>query len=474
MLTGYKMSDANRLDLAVYSNYSKSVPYYTSYPVLSQWQEFYQARDYRAALSDFCKTSGDEPVSIYVHFPYCAKMCWYCICNFAVTHNRETIQRFLRHLHKEIDMLGDVFDAHDFKPNITDIHLGGGTPSYMENEEVGALLEKLERLQRPGCEKELTIEIDIRTATRENVEYYAELGIQRLSFGIQDFNADVQKAINREQTPERFHEVFPTELRGHFNSFNFDLLYGLPKQTIESFRETMDIVTDLRPSRVTLLKYAHTPELRKHMRLIDTADLPDELTNKVIFDNAIQQFKNAGYNHIGIDHFALDTDRLSEADKNKHVGRSFLGFNPSQFQHLLGLGPSSTACFGNYYFQNISPIAQYCDLIAQGDFAIERGYTLNIDDVIRREVIFAILCDRRVDLKEIASKYGIDAYEYFADELDSLVPLIRDGVMQLEGGVITVTELGRLYIQHICVRFDGHINAEHYQLAGPTIITASA
>jgi len=468
------MSDYNQLDLTLHGKYSRPVPYYTSYPVLGQWQESYQAHEYREALSAFCKTAGDDPVSIYVHFPYCAKMCWYCICNFAVTHNRETIQRFLGHLHKEIDMLGDVFDAHDFKPNITDIHLGGGTPSYMENEEVGALLEKLERLQRPGREKALTIEIDIRTATRENIEYYAEAGIQRLSFGIQDFNPDVQKAINREQTPERFEEVFPKDLRGHFNSFNFDLLYGLPKQTIESFRETMDIITDLRPSRVTLLKYAHTPELRKHMRLIDATDLPDEPTNKVIFNNAIQQFKTAGYNHIGIDHFALDTDELSEADKNKHVGRSFLGFNPSQFQHLLGLGPSSTACFSNYYFQNISPIAQYCDLIAQGDFAVERGYTLNNDDVIRRDVIFAILCDRRVDLKEIARKYGIDARGYFTEELESLVPLVQDGIIRLEDAVITVTELGRLYIQHVCVRFDGHIDAEHYQLAGPTIIAASA
>ena len=366
-------------------------------------------------------------------------------------------------------MLADFFDQYSFRPRITDIHLGGGTPSYMENEEVDLLLKKIERLLRPGALDELTIEIDIRQASRKNIEHYAKIGITRLSFGIQDFNPLVQKTINREQTPEKFEEVFPREMRKEFRSFNFDLLYGLPHQTRETFRETIDQVIEIGPSRITLLKYAHVPHLRKHMKLLKESDMPDEIKNKIIFNDSIQQLKKAGYVYVGIDHFAKSTDSLAMADQSKTVGRSFLGFNPGKFQHLLGVGPSSTAAFLDYYSQNISDIPQYCAAIKAGDFAIERGYALSADDCLRREIINCILCDYAVDLRATSSKYNVEPFSYFQNEIESFGELIQDGIMTYEDGKIKVTTLGRIYIQHICKRFDSIFGKEQYVMSGPTI-----
>lgn len=456
------------VDEGLVEKYSVSCPYYTSYPTLSEWSGDFTSRDFVAGLNTLCREGGKAPVLLYVHFPFCKRRCYFCICNSVITHSQEKIREFLDSLFREIDLLNEFFEKHSHSPNIKRVHLGGGSPSFMGVEEFGLLVERLETIVDFGGLDEFAVEVDSGTITQEKLACYHEKGVDRISFGIQDFDPEVQKAVNRVHSPELIEDLLPPGIRRRFKGINFDLLYGLPLQSRESFSNTIEIVKKLSPDRITLLKYAHVPNRRKHQRLIRESDLPDGFERAGIFAEAVCSLTDGGYEFIGIDHFARPTDSLVAGARDGTLWRSFNGFADGGTHHVIGVGPTSTHGFVDCYAQNDYSLEEYYKRIDDREFPILRGCRLSNDDLIRRDVINTILCYYTLEYSEIEYKYGIDFGEYFRQEIESSDDLIRDGMLDVSDGEIVVTELGRIFMPHICRVFDNYLQAGRmYKITGP-------
>jgi len=448
--------------------YNVSCPYYTSYPTLSEWSGNFTSRDFIAGLNSLCTEGREVPVLLYIHFPFCKKRCYFCICNSIITHDREKIREFLSYLFREIDLLNAFFEKHSYIPNIKRIHLGGGSPSFMDIEEFGLLIGKLKTMIDFNKLDEFATEVDSGTITQEKLTYYHEKGVNRISFGIQDFEPKVQKAVNRVHSPELIEGLLSPEIRGYFKSINFDLLYGLPLQSRESFSNTIEIIKKLSPERITLLKYAHVPDRRKHQKLIKESDLPDNFEKTRIFVEAVCNLTDNGYELVGIDHFAKLTDSLVAGISNRTLWRNFNGFADGGTHYIIGLGPTSTHGFINYYAQNVYSLDEYYRCIDNREFPILRGYKLSMDDLIRRDVINEILCYHSLECSGIESKYNINFGEYFQQEIESSEDLVRDGMLDISNGKITVTELGKIFIPHVCKIFDYYLQGNKtYKITGP-------
>jgi oxygen-independent coproporphyrinogen-3 oxidase len=447
----------------------ESGPYYTSYPTHSNWSNHLDHADYVESLKDFFLKKGNAPIHLYVHIPFCAKLCFYCICNIIVTNNRERMQHFVDYLYRELDLLAKLFSEISIKPNIKEIHLGGGTPSHLENDQLEQIVNKLGEIADLKGLHEFAMEIDPRTTSRENLKFYSTLGINRISFGVQDFDPDVQEAINRVQPVEMIEDLLRPDVRECFDGLNFDLLYGLPRQTRETFENTVDLVKNLAPERITLLKYAHAPELRKHMRLINEKMLPPVEELPLMFNDAVQSLTAGGYVWVGIDHFAKPSDDLAEAFKEKKAWRNFGGFTTGKTHDLIGIGPTATSVVGDAYYQNAYGINEYYKDIDEGRFPIHSGFKMDSDDVLRREVIFRILCDWSLDYKQIESKFGISFEHYFAQELTSLATFEQDGILEFNGDSFSLTPTGRFFGRHVAKVFDRFLQrtGEAYKISGP-------
>lgn len=449
--------------------YHKEGPYYTSYPNLKEWTQEFNHKTYVDALDEFYKTHDhDTPIHLYLHIPFCAKLCWYCICRIQVTNNEETIQHFLNYILREIQMLEEYFAEKKISPNFAEIHLGGGTPSHLSRPQVKQLVLALRSLVDFDKLHEFTMEIDPRTCNAEDVSYYLDLGIDRISTGVQDFNLEVQKAVNRVQPYELIKEVFCKENTSRMKGFNFDLLYGLPKQTRQTFVESLELAKEISPSRITLLKYAHVPEIRSHMKLIKDADLPPVEDLPYMFFDSIERLVDGGYRWVGIDNFALESDDLADAFKKKEVFRTFNGFTAGRTKHMLSIGPSSTAAFGPYYIQHEYDHNNYMKAIDEKKFPVFRGWTLSRDEELRKEIIFSILCNQRLDLGQIGEKYQIDVSAFLKEEFEALnkdiVPL---GLAEFtSAGVFEVTEKGRYCLRRICKYFDMFNKDKQYEIHG--------
>ena len=449
------------------NKYDVSCPYYTSYPTLSEWSNDFLYPDYLKGLKDLC-SSADLPLLLYIHFPFCAKQCYYCICNSTVTLDRTKIQKFLNYLFREIDLLSDFFKRHSYIPKFKRIHLGGGSPTLLEIDEFELLVEKLKSLVDITRLDEFAIEVDVHTTNHEKLKCYHENGVNRISLGIQDFNFNVQKAVNRVISPESVDELLSPEIRKCFKSINFDLLYGLPLQTRKSFKNTIETVKNLLPDRVTLLKYAHVPDRRKHQRLIKESDIPDNYEKTMIFAETTHNLLNNGYEYIGIDNFAMPTDDLAKAVQSKTLWRNFNGFTPGGPHHIIGIGPTSTQSFTNYYAQNVYSLQEYYKCIDNQEFPILRGFKLNNDDLIRRNIINEILCNGSVDFCDIELKYKLDFKKYFKQEMESLNDFTQDGLIESSHKMIKVTPLGRIFVRHICKTFDNFLKGgKAYKITGP-------
>ena len=444
-------------------------PYYTSYPTLGLWDQNHGHGTYVEAMKDlFLGNGAKTPIELYIHIPFCAKLCWYCICNIKVSNNRQRIQQFVDYLLREIDLLESFFEQNSVDPNITEIHLGGGTPSHLDNKQMDQLVDKLSNIVDVKALDEFAMEIDPRTTTRENLHYYSSLGVSRISFGIQDFDARVQAAINRVQPPEMIDDLLPHNIRKEFDGINFDLLYGLPLQDRETFRNTVELVKKFHPERVTLLKYAHIPDIRKHMKMIEEEDLPSNDQLPLMFVDAVESFVDYDYEWIGIDNFAKKNDALGIAAQKRKVWRTFNGFTPGRTHNIIGLGPTTTVNFANYYFQSVYDLVDYRSAIDMGEFPIHRGYILSQDEVIRRSVIFEILCQQQVDFNHIDKIYQITSSDYFEYEIDCLKKeYLRDGKITFENNIMSLTTVGRFLIRGICRVFDKHHRNRDYKVLGP-------
>ena len=411
--------------------------WYSSYPSLNHWEDMSHAV-YAKVLKEF-----KGPLHLYLHIPFCAKLCFYCICNLTVTNDRQKIQHFLDILCKEIDLL------KPYSPDIRDLHFGGGTPSHLDQKQFTQLCEKLNELTDLKS-IDVAMEIDPRTVKQDDLRHYASHGVNRISFGVQDFNLKVQEAINRVQPSEMIEVLLTPEIRKLFTGVNFDLLYGLPFQTLETVKETLDKVLQFRPDRLTVLKYCHAPEVRRHMKLIDETALPPKDQLRPMFELIVDTLTEAGYLWIGLDHFCLPTDPLS-----KKVGRTFNGFT-SGTTEMIGLGPTTTGVFGTLYCQSQYHLHDYYESVNKGEFPIFRGYKMSYEDILRRKVIFDLLCNQTIDFK---------LYGTFFDKEASILQDYPD-LCSIRNGVLTVTHEGRLLLRNLCKVFDNKdIEPQHHKIA---------
>jgi len=434
-------------------------PRYTSYPTADRFVEYFAAADYVRALKQRRAGPGAMtlPLSLYVHIPFCESLCYYCACNKIITKHHDKADEYLRYLDREINLhtahvgLGQV---------LTQLHLGGGTPTFMSDVQLRALMAMLRRSFSFAPGGEYSIEVDPRTVDVHRLGVLAELGFNRLSFGVQDFDPAVQKAVHRIQPAEQVFALVEAARAQGFESVNLDLIYGLPQQTPESFDKTLAQVTALRPDRVALYAYAHLPERFKPQRRIATADLPPASSKLAMLSQSLAAFDAAGYVYVGMDHFALPDDALAVAKRQGRLHRNFQGYSTQPDCDLIALGVSAIGRVGAIYSQNAKTIEEYYGHLDQGRFPVVRGLALSRDDLVRRAVIMALMCQGQLQFESIELAYLIDFRRYFALELAALSALAEQGLVVLDSSGIQVTANGWFFVRAVAMVFDRYLQAD--------------
>ncbi|MRD47973.1 oxygen-independent coproporphyrinogen III oxidase [Caenimonas koreensis DSM 17982] len=439
--------------------YDISGPRYTSYPTADRFVEAFTATDYLQALDH--RSGGasalSQPLSVYVHVPFCESLCYYCACNKIITKHHERASGYLRYLTREVELHTERMGIGQA---VSQLHLGGGTPTFLNDAELAELMAMLRRNFQLVPGGEYSIEVDPRTVDGTRLKALAALGFNRLSFGVQDFDTDVQKAVHRIQPAEQVFELVRQAREIGFESTNVDLIYGLPKQTPETFARTLEQVCELRPDRIALYAYAHLPERFKPQRRIISADLPMGAAKLAMLAQSMASFDKAGYDYIGMDHFALPNDALSIAKRQGRLHRNFQGYSTQSDCDLIGLGVSAIGRIGATYSQNAKTMEEYCDHLDQGRLPVVRGLALSRDDLARRAVIMAIMCQGQLEFESIESAWLIDFKAYFANELVKLSELEDQGLVVLEDKGFHVTESGWFLVRAIAMVFDKYLQAD--------------
>lgn len=433
-------------------------PRYTSYPTADRFVEAFGEVDYLQALAQ--RNVGAiavKPLSIYVHIPFCDTLCYYCGCNKIVTKHHERARPYLDSLFKEIELVARQFEK---RQRVSQIHFGGGTPTFLSDDELTEVMSRLRGHFGLLDTVESTIEVDPRTVTAARLQHLWDIGFNRLSFGIQDFNPQVQEAVHRVQITESVFDLMRDAREIGFTSLNADLIYGLPHQTLESFAQTLDDIARLRPDRIAVYGYAHLPRLFKPQRMIHSEDLPPAATRLQLLSESIQRLQERGYEYIGIDHFALPDDSLSVAKRQGHMHRNFQGYSTHADCDLVGLGVSAISKVGAVYSQNTKDIEDYMDLVNQGHLPVLRGVALDRDDIVRRAVISAIMCQGEVVYESINLAYLIDFKTYFSHELQLLEHFVNEGLMEVDDNSIRVTALGWYFVRALAMMFDKYLQAD--------------
>ena len=430
-------------------------PRYTSYPTALQFNDEFGEDDYRniAAVSN----TTDVPLSLYVHIPFCHTLCYYCGCNKIVTRNQDRVERYMEMLYREIDMQSELFDG---KRKIEQLHFGGGTPTYLSVEQLDDLMAKLRGAFTfdESDQREFSIEVDPRTVDEDRIRHLADLGFNRLSLGIQDFDHVVQEAVNRTQTTDDVLNLVLAARESGFESISFDLIYGLPHQNVESFDSTLELVIGMRPDRLAVYNYAHLPQRFKGQRMINDADIPSPEVKLEILHRTIDSLCDAGYIYIGMDHFALPEDELVIARKNGTLQRNFQGYSTHRECDLVALGVSAIGSIGNVFAQNAVTTMEYEALIENGQLPIRKGIAVDDDDLLRADVIQALMCYDELSFDQFGKNHGIDFASYFAAEIKRLQPLADDGLIKLSESGVAITESGRLLLRSIAMIFDRYID----------------
>jgi len=434
-------------------------PRYTSYPTADRFVEAFGPEDYTRALQQ--RRSGAAalalPLSLYVHIPFCESLCYYCACNKIITRHHERAAEYLRYLAREVDLHTAVLGLGQ---TVTQLHLGGGTPTFMSDAELRELMAMLRRSFNLAPGGEYSIEIDPRTVSAQRLDTLAELGFNRLSFGVQDFDPAVQKAVHRIQPAEQVFALVQAARERGFDSVNVDLIYGLPQQTPESFTRTLEQVCVLRPDRIALYAYAHLPERFKPQRRIAASELPGAPAKVAMLAAAIARFIEAGYVYVGMDHFALPNDALAVAKRQGRLHRNFQGYSTQPDCDLIGLGVSSIGRIGPTYSQNAKTLEEYYDAIDHGSFAVARGLALSRDDLVRRGVIMALMCQGQVIFESINLAYLIDFKSYFAPELQAVQELADQGLVTMDESGIQLTATGWFFVRAVAMVFDRYLQAD--------------
>lgn len=442
------------INLDLIKKYDKPGPRYTSYPTAPQFNEKFTADMY---LDEIIKTNTKNEMpdlSLYYHIPYCDTLCYFCGCNMLVTRNRDRIKEYVKYLKNETDLLRTYINPNR---KVAQLHWGGGTPTHLNPDEISDLVGYIAKSFKFSDNIEAGCEIDPRGLTYEHLQALRDGGFNRISMGVQDFNERVQNAVNRIQPESLTRQVVEWVRELGFSSINLDLMYGLPFQTLETFKKTVETVIDISPDRIAVFNYAHLPWLKKHMGLIKAEDLPKPEEKLQILKMTIELLTNAGYVFIGMDHFAKPNDELSIALREKKLYRNFQGYSTNAGTDLYGFGVSSISQLERIYAQNLKTEKDYYSLLNNETLPIVKGYYLSDDDILRRYVIMRIMCDFELTFADVESKFNINFKEYFKNALNNLKEAEEDNLLIINNNKISITEMGRLLIRNIAMNFDGYI-----------------
>ena len=434
-------------------------PRYTSYPTADRFVEAYGEAQYLQALQErqLSPRSASSPLSLYVHIPFCESLCYYCACNKIITGNYKKAEGYLALLTKEVDLLLPHIGQAQ---TVSQVHLGGGTPTFFKDQELTALVRMLQSAfhWQPGGE--FAVEVDPRTVDESRLETLWSLGFNRLSLGVQDFEPQVQQAVNRVQTLDSIARLMQASKSIGFGSINLDLIYGLPLQTLQSWQRTLQSVLALKPDRLAMYGYAHLPARFKPQRHIPLETLPSAQVKTGMLALALQSLQDAGYVYIGMDHFALPNDSLSVAKRQGRLHRNFQGYSTRPDGDLIGLGVSAIGSMGASYVQNARSMDEYTDMLEHGRLPVIKGLSLTRDDLARRSIIMALMCQGRVELADIEESHLLDFATYFAKELSQLAEFVEQGMVKLDAEVIEVTPTGWYLVRAIAMVFDKYAQAD--------------
>ena len=432
-------------------------PRYTSYPTADRFVEAFNETDYIQALEQRRAGSLALPLSVYVHIPFCESLCYYCACNKVITKHHSKAAEYLRYLSRELELQVQHFGRGH---NVSQMHLGGGTPTFLSDAELEDLVAMIRRQFTLVPGGEYSVEVDPRTVTVERLAHLQRLGFNRLSFGVQDFDPTVQKAVHRIQPAGQVFDLVAAARNLGFESVNVDLIYGLPQQTPESFRHTLEQVNTLRPDRIALYAYAHLPARFKPQRRIITAELPSAADKLDMLSSSLDAFSEAGYVYVGMDHFALPSDALAVAKRQGRLHRNFQGYSTQPDCDLIALGVSAIGRIGATYSQNAKTLEEYYDALDQGRLPIVRGLALNRDDLLRRSVIMAIMCQGHVEFESVGLAHLVDFRTYFARELERLQDMADLGLVRVSDTAIEVTPAGWYLVRAIAMVFDRYLQVD--------------
>lgn len=442
------------IDLTKFKKYDKPGPRYTSYPTAPQFNESFTHEDY---LDEIVKTNYGQnlpDLSLYFHIPYCDTLCYFCGCNMIITRNRDRIKEYNSYVKKEIDLLRQYLLPDR---QVSQHHWGGGTPTHLNPDEINDLASYINKSFNFKSDSENSCEIDPRELTKAHLEALRINGFNRISMGVQDFNEKVQKAVNRIQPEDITRQAVQWIRELKFHSLNLDLIYGLPFQTIEDFEITVNKIIDINPDRIAVFNYAHVPWMKKHMALIHPEDIPAPEAKLEILKMTIEKLTSAGYEFIGMDHFAKPDDELSVAMREKKLYRNFQGYSTNAGADLYAMGITSISQLKNIYAQNYKTEKEYYNAIDNGILPTTKGYQLNDDDHIRREVIMKLMCNFELNFREIENEFNIDFKKYFAWGLNNLAEMKKDDLLDIDDHSIKVKDMGRMLIRNIAMNFDGYI-----------------
>lgn len=436
---------------------SQQGPRYTSYPTADRFTSDFRVGDYLQAVNEVRALGVRNPLSLYLHIPFCEKLCYYCACNKVVTKHHSKAAEYLTYLKREIAMQGRLFADMN---QIEQLHLGGGTPTFLSDEQLKDLMAHLRQWFSFAADEigEYSIEVDPRTVTGERIHALRAIGFNRISFGVQDFDPDVQKAVNRIQSEESIRAVIDAARDATFRSISMDLIYGLPKQTLATMDATLSKVIAADPDRISIYNYAHMPHIFKPQRRIAEADLPAPDVKLQMLNLCIERLTQAGYVYIGMDHFAKPTDELAIAQQQGRLHRNFQGYSTHAGSEMVSCGLSAISAVGSTYSQNEKTLEAYYERIEQGELPIVRGIKLSLDDLLRRIIIQTLMCNFELSMRTLEVAYPISFRDYFSEEMDKLRTMEGLGLLNIDEQWITVTPKGRLVIRNICMIFDRYLS----------------
>jgi oxygen-independent coproporphyrinogen III oxidase len=439
--------------------YDRPGPRYTSYPTAVEFSESFDDTAYDERLEEAAGRT-DEPLSLYLHLPFCEERCTFCGCNVIITRKREVAHEYLEYLQREIRLVAARLKG---RRRVVQYHWGGGTPTYHTPQEMRDLQAVVHQCFDLQGDAEIAVEVDPKVTTAEQIDTLLDLGFNRLSLGVQDLSPEVQSIVNRNQTEAETRALYNHARSAGFNSINFDLIYGLPRQTVSGFSRTLESVIDMRPDRLAVYSFAHVPWIKGNQRIIDPADLPSPELKMELFCLAREVLVRAGYLPVGMDHFALPEDELSLAIRNRTLHRNFMGYTVKTAPDMIGLGVSSIGDVAGAYAQNTKRLSAYYEGLGAGRLPIERGYRLSADDQVRRFVITQIMCNFYVGKAAVKERFGVDFDQYFADELREMEgpdgPRTH-GFVTLGPEALQVGPLGRLFLRNVAMVFDSYLKTK--------------